>query len=234
MRGTSPVTIEAIIFDKDGTLFDFRRTWGVWAERVLDELSGGDPARRALAARAIAYDSGRGFDPASVVIAGTSAEVGEALAEALGAPFAELVEVVDRIAAGTPQAEVPGLAGTLGALGQRHTLGLVTNDGEAAARAHLAAVGITDHFAFVAGYDSGHGAKPAPGPLLAFSAATGTRPERTLMVGDSRHDLAAGRAAGMTTVGVLTGIAVADDLADLAHAILPDITHLPGWISGRT
>ena len=54
------------------------------------------------------------------------------------------------------------------------------------------------------------------------------------MVGDSRHDLAAGRAAGLTTVAVLTGVAVAEDLADLADAILPDISHLPGWIASRS
>ena len=125
---------------------------------------------------------------------------------------------------------MPGLTETLAVLSERHTLGVVTNDGEAPARAHLESVGISRFFAFIAGYDSGHGAKPAPGPLLAFSKVTGTSPDRTLMVGDSRHDLSAGRAAGMTTVGVLTGIAEAPALSDLADVILPDITHLPEWI----
>jgi phosphoglycolate phosphatase len=52
------------------------------------------------------------------------------------------------------------------------------------------------------------------------------------MVGDSRHDLQAGRAAGMRTVAVLTGIATSPDLRDLADVILPDIGHLPGWLDG--
>ena len=134
------------------------------------------------------------------------------------------------VGAVTPQSEVPGLVETLKELSKRHVLGVVTNDGEAPARSHLDSVGILGLFSFVAGYDSGHGAKPAPGPLLAFSKATGTSPDRTLMVGDSRHDLAAGRGAGMTTVGVLTGLAEALDLGDLADVILPDITHLPEWI----
>lgn len=227
------MTIEAIIFDKDGTLFDFRRTWEVWAERVLEELSDGDTDRRQALSQAIGYDSKQGFHPSSVVIAGTSAEVGDALSSVLGRRPGEVITVVDRIAASTPQQEVPGLASTLAVLARRHKLGVVTNDAEVPARVHLSAVGITEHFDFIAGYDSGHGAKPAPGPLLAFSAATGTRPARTLMVGDSRHDLTAGRAAGMETIGVLTGIAVADDLADLADAILPDISHLPDWIATR-
>lgn len=222
---------EAIIFDKDGTLFDFLGTWSSWADIVLDEISGGDSELRGRAARAIKFESGRGFDPSSVVIAQTSRDVSAVLAEATGQSVDMIEELSNRIASGTPQQGVPGLSETLSVLAGSHVLGLVTNDGEAPARAHLGAAGIADFFAFVAGYDSGHGAKPAPGPLLAFSRMTGTRPERTLMVGDSRHDLSAGRAAGMRTIGVLTGIATAGDLSDLADAVLPDISHLPDWIS---
>lgn len=225
---------DAIIFDKDGTLFDFRATWGAWAERMLHEISGGDPVIRSVAAQAMGFEIGRGFLPSSVVIAGTSGEVGAALAAATGRAAPELEAMANRVAEATPQVQVPGLAATLGLLAERHVLGLVTNDGEAPARAHLASVGIAGLFAFVAGYDSGHGAKPDPGPLLAFSRATDTRPERTLMVGDSRHDLAAGRAAGMTTVAVLTGVAEARDLTDLADAILADISLLPDWIAARS
>jgi phosphoglycolate phosphatase len=53
------------------------------------------------------------------------------------------------------------------------------------------------------------------------------------MVGDSRHDLIAGRAAGMPVVAVLTGVAGADELAPVADAVLPDIGHLPDWIVDR-
>ena len=224
---------EAIIFDKDGTLFDFGRTWGGWAERLLDELAGDDADLRTRAAEAIRYDRMAGFHPSSIVIAGTSGEVGATLAAATGHEASAIERLANDVGAITPQSEVPGLVETLAVLSERHTLGVVTNDGEAPARAHLDSVDVSRFFAFIAGYDSGHGAKPAPGPLLAFSRATGTTPDRTLMVGDSRHDLAAGRAAGMTTVGVLTGIAEAPALSDLADVILPDITHLPEWILGR-
>jgi len=36
--------IEAIVFDKDGTLFDFNATWGIWNRGLLAEESRGDPA----------------------------------------------------------------------------------------------------------------------------------------------------------------------------------------------
>ncbi|MFD2856539.1 HAD family hydrolase [Seohaeicola zhoushanensis] len=50
------------------------------------------------------------------------------------------------------------------------------------------------------------------------------------MVGDSTHDLFAGRTAGMHTVGVLTGVAGHEDLAPHADVVLPDIGHLPAWL----
>ena len=87
-----------------------------------------------------------------------------------------------------------------------------------------------DRFAFVAGYDSGHGAKPGPGMLEAFCRETGLAPGACAMVGDSGHDLASARAAGMVRVAVLTGPASAADLAPFADVVLPDIGRLPAWL----
>jgi phosphoglycolate phosphatase len=50
------------------------------------------------------------------------------------------------------------------------------------------------------------------------------------MVGDSAHDLTAGRAAGMGTIAVLTGLAKASDLEPFADLVLPDIGYLPNWL----
>jgi phosphoglycolate phosphatase len=94
----------------------------------------------------------------------------------------------------------------------------------------LSAVGVAGYFDFVAGYDSGHGAKPQAGQLLAFSAKVGVPSAQTAMVGDSTHDLSAARAAGMAAVGVLTGTASRADLSPLADVVLPDIGHLHGWL----
>ena len=64
----------------------------------------------------------------------------------------------------------------------------------------------------------------------AFARQLGLDPARVVMVGDSLHDLQAGRAAGMRTVAVLTGMAGTADLAPHADVVLPDIGHLAGWI----
>ena len=47
--------------------------------------------------------------------------------------------------------------------------------------------------------------KPAPDPLLECSKRLGILPNDCMYVGDARTDIQAGKAAGMKTVGVLTG-----------------------------
>ena len=110
---------------------------------------------------------------------------------------------------------------------------MATNDGEDPVTRQLHATGIHHHFDFVAGYDSGHGAKPDPGMLLAFATHIGTTPDRIVMVGDSTHDLEAAMRAGMTRVGVLTGIATRTDLEPHADVVLADISDLPDWLESR-
>ena len=225
--------IGGLLFDKDGTLFDFRATWAAWSRRLLQDLAGGDAVRSQALAQAVGFDlETDGFAPDSPVIAHPVPEIAELLLPHLpGMALRPLVDHMNALSASAALVPAAPLAPLFdGLLARGLKIGLVTNDGEAPARAHLAASGILDRFDFVAGFDSGHGAKPQPGPLLAFARAAGLAPGQVVMVGDSRHDLVAGRAAGMRTVGVLTGIAEADELSDLADVVLPDIGHLPLWL----
>ncbi len=226
--------VDAILFDKDGTLFDFSSTWNVWAARIIAQLSGGDPdLARALAAGARFDLDTQSFHPDSAVIAGTNREAAECFAPAL--PDRSIEEIERHLmlsAADAPLAPAVPLAGFLDGLsGQGLHLGVMTNDTEYSARIQLEEAGVLDRFAFVAGFDSGYGAKPAPDPLLAFCDMVGVAPDRAVMVGDSTHDLIAGRAAGMRTIGVLTGMAPTEELAPLADAVFPDIGHIPSWLT---
>lgn len=230
--------IQAMLFDKDGTLFDFATTWGAWAKGFLMRATEGDAPRARRIGRQIGYDlDANRFDPDSIVIAGTTAEIADALVpDFAGMGRARLLDLLNEEAAAAPQAEAVPLAPLLDRLrGMALRLGVATNDAEAPARAHLAAAGVLDRFDFVAGFDSGHGGKPEPGQLLAFAESVGIDPARSAMVGDSLHDLAAGRAAGMVTIAVLTGLAPRDVLAPHADVVLPDIGHIPDWLeaSGR-
>lgn len=226
--------LRGVLLDKDGTLFDFQATWGAWSRGLIAAESRGDPGLAGRLADALDYDLAVGrFRASSIVVASTTETVAEALLPLL--PWhdrASLVASMDERATGAPQVEAAPLRPVLGrlrAMGLR--LGVATNDSEAPARAHVA--GVLDLLDFVAGFDSGWGSKPGPGQCLAFAEAVGLEPGACAMVGDSLHDLAAARAAGMVAVGVLTGLAGRDTLAPAADAVLGSIAELPAWVEAR-
>ena len=171
------------------------------------------------------------FYPDSIVIAGTNRQVAECVTKVVPRYSVEEVEEFLMQSSLTAQvSEATPLIPFFQRLKQNGLkLGVMTNDTEAGARAHLASVGALELLDFVAGFDSGFGAKPSPGPLLAFVKAMGLSQDQAVMVGDSTHDLIAGRAAGMHTIGVLTGLAQGSELAPYADSILPDISHIPDY-----
>lgn len=232
-RGECMTRIAGLLFDKDGTLFDFHASWGNWAAALMRDLAGGDEARAEVLGRAVGYDMAKhAFLPDSPAISGTPEDISAALLVWLpGASPAGLLARMNALSATAVMVPATPLSPLLAQLrGRGLCLGLASNDSEAAAHGHLAAEGIDGAFDFIAGYDSGHGEKPGPGMALAYAAACGLDPRHIVMVGDSLHDMLSGRAAGMRTVAVLTGLATHDDLAPLADAVLPDIGHLPAWL----
>ena len=226
--------IRACLFDKDGTLFDFHATWSAAIGDTLRALAEGNAARLQAMAEAIDYDlSARRVRPGSIAVAGTNVDVAACLAPHLdGWAIADIVTFfMDRVDL-APLAEAVPLGPFLDDLASRGlALGVMTNDNEQVARSQLSSAGVLDRFDFICGADSGYGAKPSPEPLVAFADVVGVPPHQVVMVGDSRHDLQAGAAAGMYSVGVLTGLAGREELAPHAHAILPDFGHLGEWIS---
>jgi phosphoglycolate phosphatase len=84
-------------------------------------------------------------------------------------------------------------------------LACLTNKPGEFARDLLAAKGLASSFEVVFGGDAFDRKKPDPLPLLKTCEALGTAPAETLMVGDSRNDAAAARAAGCPVVLVTYG-----------------------------
>lgn len=225
--------IRGIVFDKDGTLFDFHATWSVWFAGFIPEVTKGDAGKSAALAAALQFDlAGQRFAPTSPMIAGTMDDfdltVRRVLPELDAGDLRRLILTSTAAAAQVEATPLVPLLDRLLAAGL--TLGVATNNSEYPARSHLERAGILDRFAFIAGFDSGHGAKPEPGMLTAFCDATGIPPAACAMIGDSTHDLDSGRAAGMVTVAVLTGVATRADLEPHADVVLADIAALPAWL----
>ncbi len=84
-------------------------------------------------------------------------------------------------------------------------LGVVTSKLRDGAMRGLRISGLDDTFDVVIGCDNVTHSKPHPEPVLKPVAEFGAKKESTVFVGDSRHDMESGRAAGVKTAAVLWG-----------------------------
>ncbi|HYK10890.1 MAG TPA: pyrophosphatase PpaX [Gemmatimonadales bacterium] len=95
------------------------------------------------------------------------------------------------------------------------TLGLVTSKFRSGAYRGLKKVGLENEFHVVVGADEVTNPKPHPEPVLTALSRLSVTPERAVFIGDSRHDMECGRAAGVKTAAVLWGPFGRSDLEDL-------------------
>jgi len=125
-----------------------------------------------------------------------------------------VVETVDHIrAAGHPVAIVTSKTGWLAKRGLDH-------------------VGLGPHFDVIIGCDSCQRHKPDPEPVHVALDRLSYRPDEAVFVGDSVHDIQAGRAAGVTTIAALWGPFTREDLAaSQPHHFVQRMADLPTVLS---
>lgn len=100
----------------------------------------------------------------------------------------------------------PGARSALTGLRQAgYTLVLITNKPERFIVPILDHFGLQGYFTLCLGGDSLAEKKPSPVPLLHAAQVGGVAPDACVMVGDSRHDIAAGKAAGFVTLALPYG-----------------------------
>lgn len=228
--------IRGVLFDKDGTLFDFTDTWAEWVNQVLLDLAPDDLSMRARLGAAGGFDITTGrFAAESFLVNATPDEMTRIWANLHGSlGFDEINAIcLDRLSGLIPR-PVRNLCRVLDRLRSMGlTLGVATNDFVDSAEGQLAAAGVRDRFEFVCGYDSGFGGKPGTGMIEAFSSSCAIPLQDIAMIGDSTHDLIAGRSAGVgLVIGVLTGPATRQQLETDADVVLDGIWSLPDWLAG--
>jgi pyrophosphatase PpaX len=98
-----------------------------------------------------------------------------------------------------------GVVDAVRGLAARGTLGLVTSKLRQGALRGLRVADLEGAFSVVIGADDVDRHKPDPAPVLAAVERLGADPSTTVFIGDSPHDMAAGRAAGVRTAAALWG-----------------------------
>lgn len=107
-----------------------------------------------------------------------------------------------------------------------HPIAVVTAKIEAGAERTLRHVGLWEVVDLVVAADTVERCKPDPMPVRHALGRLGRTPAEAVMVGDSHHDLAAGRGAGTATAGVLWGAGGRESLAPLADHLLGEVAEL--------
>lgn len=224
--------LRGLLFDKDGTLFDYGASWPPINREAGLLAADGDAMLAADLLRRAGADPETGQAVAdSLLAAGNTEELAQAWHEA-GSPLgiAPLVERLDALfqAAVVRMVPVCELSALFERLRARHlALGIASSDSAAAVSATATHFGIAPHLSFVAGYDSGHGAKPGPGMVQAFCAACGLAPGEVAVIGDNAHDMEMGRAAAAgLRIGVLTGTGTRTTLEPISDLCLGSIAEL--------
>ena len=209
------------MFDKDGTLFDFYKTWGPITEEAALLVAQGDPVKAAYILKESGKDPATGrYVPGSPIASGSNREIAELWARLMGRADIDAVYVeVHRLflkrqaTAATPVTDLDLLFSRLRALGL--SLGVATMDSEESARASMARFGVHGSLDFICGFDTGHGVKPSGGMVEAFARHVNLRPAAIAVVGDSPHDMKMARAGGAgRAIGVLTGVSSREHLLE--------------------
>lgn len=224
--------IRAILFDKDGTFTDFRKTWEGFIPGAIRALGRDSGAEVEALAVAIGVDMTTGrILPNGRFVTASNLETAQAMVPVTGWDLDQIMGWWRPRVVAVPQVAVTDLPPYLAALrGRGLSLGILSNADEAEARDHAAELGALPFLDRVIGCDSGYGAKPAPEGAAAFADDFGLARDQVLMVGDGMTDMLAARGAGLRAVAVTTGTLSAEALAPHAEAVLPDITHLPHWL----
>lgn len=228
--------IKAILFDKDGTLIEFERTWFPIVSRVLDGMRRDFGLPReivTLVARASGIGP-RGFLRESLVQSATTSDLVAYWAGFLqdrGFPVPEksLAELFRE--ASTRQDLGPYLVAGVQSflarlLAKGFRLGIATSDSRASTIHGLSQAGILDSFDFIAADGDGLPAKPDPGAALEFRRRFDLPEDGLAIIGDSYGDMVFARRSGSRFIGMRTGCNESGRFVEAGYPVVTDFSDL--------
>jgi phosphoglycolate phosphatase len=224
--------VEAILFDKDGTLLDFVHTWGAWTRHMREHFSARLEQRglEPLTLEELGGEwgislrpdgSAAGYDRNGPLSMGTLTELltllgacgyrrGLSWAEARIAvrdSWKHADRELDQERAALALPGVPELLAACRATGI--PIAVVTADETAAAVKHLSWLGLDGYFAEIIGTDQVDRGKPFPDMVELACSRLGIDVSRVAVIGDTNGDMRMAKAAGAAAaIGLAAGAAV--------------------------
>lgn len=216
--GKSKVTVDAIIFDLDGTLIDSR----------LDLANSVNFMRRQMGLKSLPHSLIESFvgDGAHLLVRRAlgedkeETEVAHALTIFLDHYKQHLLDTT---------VTYPGVKEMLEKL-EGKVQAVLTNKLVGLSRMILSGLGIEHYFTFVFGGDSFAKKKPSPLGIKFILDSKKIHPSRAIMVGDTERDILTGIKAGTRTCGVTYGLGGDKLIAAMPDFLIGDIRQLFNFI----
>jgi len=233
---------DLVIFDKDGTLLDFRKTWIAIIKELINAIDAYQPMTESLKERiehalGIYVEKGQidGYGPLAM---GTFSECNALIAYCLyreGLRWDKAQNIVDTVGKqvfgpSTRKQSVQAAPGALQLLKSLKSRGIntavATNDKESDALIDMDFIGATPYIDLVVGADSVANAKPAPDMVNKICSSLGRASRKSILIGDTIMDALLGKNAGvMLTIGI-SGIVSSDELAKYVDVVISSLEEI--------
>jgi phosphoglycolate phosphatase len=239
--GRSWQSCKALLFDKDGTLINFRLMWLGWCREVVRNMGAQYPpaaVEKCLSAWGVDLALGS-IEPGGHLAIGSTAVLQQSLALKLQEEKVCSFEAEAVVLAAMRQAyctaeekklvqPIEGIPEMVVELHRRgYQLAVVTTDDAAKAEDNLKAIGLDQYFTVLLGCDRVANCKPAPDLVLEACRLLNIRPDQTAVIGDTVADLQMGQAAGTAcNIGVASGVTAPESLLNYADLVLESAAHL--------
>jgi len=241
--GDYSTACRAILFDKDGTLIDFKNMWLVWLDYMFTALQQEYQLTKNIIrdfeeAVGVKLDK-RWVASSGVMASGCMDSLRRSMAQCLTAYGVDPEEAVSGfdVMVKTSETEVdwpaithsvPGLEQFLYKLKDRGIkVAVTTADTTSRAEDTLCSLGLASHFDAVVGADRVSSTKPAPDMALLACELLDVHPMDAVVVGDNITDMQMGKSAGVAgVIGVLTGVCQVRQLEALADAVVESVGEL--------
>jgi phosphoglycolate phosphatase len=215
------ITADALCFDLDGTLIDSAEDLIQATVHSLRGLGVEPPPPEVI----ISHVGGgaRGLLEGSMGEASTPERLEAGLASFMKYYGAHLLDQTRAY---------PGVEEVLEHFAAAPPMAVVTNKPEAFSRTILEGLGLAGYFREILGYDTVDRKKPHPEGILRVLRDLDVEPARAVMVGDSPHDITAGKAAGTVTVAATYGFKPLEELVAAGpDYFINDILELPALVA---